>query len=65
MGTAHPNLTTGRTGRASAHLRPLDSLIQALDEAHCLWCRLLLRVLKRHAEHAGGVPGYYPKGVAR
>jgi hypothetical protein len=44
----------------TAHRRTIDSLIALLDDAHCRWCRLMLRALKRHAEHAGDVPGCYP-----
>lgn len=50
---------------STVHRRTIDTLIGLLDEAHCLWCRLLLRALKRHAEHAGGVPSPYPKEAGR
>ncbi len=32
------------------HLRPLDSVIQALEATSCTWCQGLLRLLKQHLE---------------
>ncbi len=32
------------------HLRPLDSVILALEATTCTWCAGLLRLLKQHLE---------------
>ena len=32
------------------HLRPLDSVLCALQEAECAWCRSILALLRRHLE---------------
>jgi hypothetical protein len=34
----------------SAHVRPLDSVLGALEETPCTWCQGLLRLLKQHIE---------------
>ena len=39
------------------HLRPLDSVIQALEATTCTWCAGLLRLLKAHLEEAS-VPAF-------
>jgi len=36
--------------RTSAHVRPLDSVICALEGTSCTWCQGLLRLLKQHIE---------------
>jgi hypothetical protein len=50
--SAQPAVTT-------AHTRPLDSVIQALDDTRCAWCAGLLKLLKQHIEAgiAGGWEG--------
>ena len=49
-------LPTAHDARQSAHLRPLDSVIQALEASPCAWCQGLLRLIKQHLEE--GVPAY-------
>ncbi len=39
------------------HLRPLDSVIIALESTSCTWCAGLLRLLKAHLEEAN-VPAF-------
>lgn len=36
--------------RTSEHLRPLDSVIAALEESPCAWCQGLLRLILQHLE---------------
>ena len=39
-----------RSQRTRDHLRPLDIVIQALEETSCTWCLGLLTLLKAHLE---------------
>ncbi len=34
----------------SAHLRPIDAVLIALEETPCAWCQGLLRLIKAHLE---------------
>ena len=56
MAAQQPTTTTAHDARQSAHLRPLDSVIRALEESPCAWCQGLLRLIKQHLEE--GVPAY-------
>ena len=49
---ASKHLPSNRAPRAatSAHLRPLDSVLQALEETPCAFCQGLLRLIKAHLE---------------
>ncbi len=42
--------TAPSEARTSAHLAPLDSVLCALDDAACPWCRGLLHLLLDHLE---------------
>ena len=59
----HPTPTSAPALHDRAHLRPLDSLHNALEEAHCRWCRAWLWVLRRHLEK--DIPVYRVKGGRR
>ncbi len=51
-------LTTGASAlHDRTHLRPLDSVIQALSESRCPWCLGLLRLIKQHLEETN-VPAF-------
>ena len=39
------------------HLRPLDIVILALEEASCPWCRGILRLIKQHLEETN-IPAF-------
>ena len=52
METARSLSTSAQTLHGRTHLRPLDSVIQALEETSCTWCTGLLRLLKEHLEVA-------------
>ena len=39
------------------HLRPLDSVIQALEATSCPWCLGILRLIKQHLEETN-VPAF-------
>ena len=41
---------TAPQARTSTHVRPLDSVLCALEETPCTWCQGLLRLLKQHIE---------------
>jgi hypothetical protein len=41
---------SGTSPQTHAHLRPLDTVITALEETRCTWCAGLLRLLKQHLE---------------
>ncbi len=45
-----------KPAQAHIHLRPLDSVILALEASPCAWCQGLLRLIKQHLEE--GVPAY-------
>ncbi len=49
-----------RIRRSCDHLRPLDSVHNALAEATCRWCKAWLWVLRRHLEK--DIPVYRVKG---
>ena len=49
MATIHPT-STGAARRTPDHLRPLDSVLVALEETSCPWCQSLLKLLKAHLE---------------
>ena len=38
--------------QAHIHLRPHDSVITALEETPCLWCRGLLRLILQHLQES-------------
>ncbi len=63
MATLQPTTTGALERRTSDHLRPLDSLHNALEAAHCRWCRLWLWILRRHLER--DVPAFYPRRAGR
>ena len=56
MAAQQSNTPTAHDARQSAHLRPLDSVILALEASPCAWCQGLLRLIKQHLEE--GVPAY-------
>ena len=46
----HLTTTSAQTLHDRTHLRPLDSVLIALEETSCTWCTGLLRLLKDHLE---------------
>jgi hypothetical protein len=50
METARSLTTSAQTLLDRTHLRPLDSVILALEATSCTWCQGLLRLLKDHLE---------------
>ncbi len=53
MATVQSLATEAPAPRTSAHLRPLDSVLIALDaleETPCQWCHALLTLIKAHLE---------------
>ena len=53
----HPTTTSAPALYDRTHIRPLDSVILALEATNCTWCAGLLRLLKAHLEEGTPVLG--------
>ncbi len=56
MATLQPPTTGAPALHDRTHLRPLDSVIQALEAMSCPWCQGILRLIKQHLEETNVPP---------
>ncbi len=52
MAAQQLTMPTAHDARQSAHLRPHDCVITALEETPCLWCQGLLRLILQHLQES-------------